>query len=134
MKVELEGKLDIIRYSGKDAIEIRLTDALSGSGFISIHVSLREMMEALTAHAARPCTFEYYPHAPVGKERQIKRELVPAPEGHMPDSERDAALLAPFEVDGWKGRAGDLRNHHMRRGEFAEVIFARYVAPSEAVQ
>lgn len=41
--------------------------------------------------------------------------------------------LAPYEVDGWQGRASDLGNHHRSQGNDTYLVtFDRYVDPPPA--
>ena len=71
----------------------------------------------------------------LGFRREHKREVVPykAVYGEY-EKPAKAKALAPFEVDGWKGNASDLGNHH--RGNDTDgysVLFARFV-PNEEPQ
>jgi len=130
---KLKGGLTISRPSGNldfAYIEIRVNDELSGSQFVSVRVPLAEFAEALTGLAHVDCEFDLRPDL-VGMRRENKEEFVP---GGIPYTAREAQqkiiaaeLLAPFEIDGWKGREADLFNHHRRNSCGARVTFVRYV-------
>lgn len=121
---------DDVRY-----IQIEFTDESSGVNFLTARVGLEEFAETLTGLARNPCEFELRPSL-VGKIHQHKEEFVPCKDLYVNNASDRAIIaekaLAPFEVDGWKGRADDLFNHHRRGRNGARVTFVRYVEPEGA--
>lgn len=133
---KLKGGLTISRPQGSHGppyIELSINDDLSGSQFVTVRVSLAEFAEALTGPGHVECEFDFRPDL-VGLRRETKDEWIagdPLPyarEG-LPRENLAAPRLAPFEVDGWKGRVDDLFNHYRRNREGARVTFVRYVKP-----
>lgn len=132
----MNGQITISRPQRSDDrkyIQIEFHDGSSGVNFLTVRVDLADFAETLTGLARNPCEFELRPEL-VGKIHQHKEEFVPCKERYV-SNESDRAIIAaealePFEVDGWKGRAGDLFNPHRRNQEGARVTFVRYVEPS----
>jgi hypothetical protein len=130
-KKTLPAKLTISRVShtrGDDEVRIQVYDEASGCVALIVTVPLAEFASAVTGLAHQPCTAEWLP-APIGKVREHK--TVDIRVGQSTRDER-SGLLAPYEVDGWKGNASDLVNHHRIRNGVASVGFVRYVEPAEA--
>lgn len=131
---KLKGGLSISRPSGNigpDYIEIRVVDELSGSQFVSVRVPLAGFAEAVTGRGHVDCEFDFRPEL-VGLKREHKEEFVPYDDlsyyaRHGDRDEVAAEAFAPFEIDGWKGRADDLFNHHRRGKDGSRVTFIRYV-------
>jgi hypothetical protein len=127
----LPGKITISRFSGShEGVMIELRDETSGTVALRAEMTIEEFGYAITACAARPCTVEWF-DAPIGKRCEQKSEALPRPDWSMtkPESAAQAeALLAPYEVDGWKGRTSDLFNHHnWTKDNRVRVSFFRYV-------
>lgn len=131
---KLEGKITITAPHGAncDFIEIELTDKTSGCGLVEIQIPYATFTRALTGLAYQECNYIFHEGCPVGKVREVKTERVAKPEGYR-DKEQGAALLAPFEIDGWQGRFDDLFNGHRgNRDGTQNVAFIRFVdAPEE---
>ena len=130
----MDGKLTISR-NNHQAIRIAVEDIASGTQFLEVHVSADALGLALTGLAYQPCTFELQA-THVGKERQVKQEVVPyaIPAGQSfrygSAEERVAksAALAPFETEGWRGYAADLGNHHKGNSRDGYLVtFTRFV-------
>jgi hypothetical protein len=119
-----------------DYVSIKIVDETSHCRFAEIQMTFQQLGLAITGRSEVDCKVEFSEKAPLGKKRVAKTELVPEPKSHR-DAEEDAALVKPFEIDGWKARQGDLHNHHMSRqgpnGErMRQVTFVRYVEPEGA--
>jgi hypothetical protein len=122
--------------SQEQPIHIEIRDEASGTRFIEVQMSLEAFASALFGLSSQDCSFELRTEN-VGKIREMKYELIPAPDiTCFSDRERQAKqILEPFEIDGWKGRVDDLLNHHCREGGNQRVLFVRYVnAPQPELQ
>ena len=128
-------------YREPDHIHIRVEDETSGCTFLDLELSLADFARAVTGLSAVKCQGELYEDAPVGKQRQVKEELVRRLGGYVTAQGQRAVaaeVLAPYEIDGWEGYASDLFNHR-RRTELStageegyRVTFVRFVDPPEA--
>lgn len=109
--------------------QIDVNDELSGTRVLTVRIPLKDFAEALFGLAHVECEFDLNPDL-VGKKCEHKQEMVPIEDG-LRYADRSSPLaakaLAPFEVDGWKGRVDDLFNPHRRGGNSARVTFVRYV-------
>lgn len=130
----LKGKVRISRWHGADktghhtGIIISLTDELSRSQCVEIHLSVEALGECLT-QSEQPCEFEWRPDV-VGKVAENKEEIVPFNFTEKSKEKMDKAV-APFEVDGWFARRDDMVNHHRRVGNDQQrVTFFRHVEPN----
>lgn len=135
---KLKGGLSITRPSGNvgpEYIQISVNDDLSSTQFVTVRVPLAAFAAAITGLGHVECEFDLRPDL-IGMKRENKEEWIasePLPytmEG-LARENLAAPLLAPFEVDGWKGRVDDLFNHHRRNREGARVTFVRYVEPED---
>jgi hypothetical protein len=129
----LQGTITISRPQGRDVswIEITLHDELSGVEFATVYIDPANFAEALTGLGHVPCKFDLRPSL-VGKKAEHKEEIVPFEGGGyvkpgLPRENAAAPYLAPFEIDGWKGRVDDLFNHHRHTPNGYRVTFVRYV-------
>lgn len=112
----LKGAITISRPQGDvaDYVEITLHDESSGTSFVSVRVALVNFTEALFGLSRMECEFDLRP-ANVGKRHEHKEEVVDHEYGWVQYDKREEAardILKRYEVDGWKGRADDLFNHH----------------------
>jgi hypothetical protein len=124
-----KGKLSIHRvHSGDDDyIAIEVVDGLSGTKFVQIEITPETLGNVITGLSFQECEFELRRIDLVGKKREVTHYLVPRPE-HRDDEEEATALLAPFEINGWKANRRDLYNHHNWCGDDkVRVGFSRYV-------
>jgi len=118
-----------------EAIVIRIEDKLSHSLILELEIEPALFALALTGRAVQDSVTRYYDDAPIGKRREHKLEFVQPRPGHVDPKDQDwfaAAILAPYEKDGWKGRPGDLYNSHLwienEAGERGcKVSFERYI-------
>jgi hypothetical protein len=121
---------------GRQLIHIELIDEKSACPAIEVHLGLADFADALTGRGLVECDFDFNNSGVIGMVYEHKEELVPIPEMlFRDDDKRIAEVLAPFEVDGWKGRTRDLVNHHChsRKGtqNYASVVFTRHVPAKE---
>ena len=127
-------------------MEIRVQCALSGVEFIEVHVSPGDLMKALTTRFV-DCTFTTRALSRIGSKSETKTELVEFNRWASSDKlskerkglnshERSPtidALLAPFEIDGWRASVSDLFNRHRGQGgntsgkRYQAVLFDRHV-------
>lgn len=92
-------------------MNIEVHDEMSGARFLELKVPYADMMRALTARQAE-VEFVLRP-AVVGMRREHKTEVVPVPRSlSSKDADGINAVLAPYEVDGWRGYRSDVTNHH----------------------
>lgn len=128
MTKQLKGHITISRPRGLDSehISIQMQDALSGTTFCQVRMSLAEFAQCLTGLGYSDCEFDFYP-GNVGKKLESKTELVELGTSYTVD-EKEAAI-AKFEVDGWIGYQKDVGNYHKRskNGDFWRVNYHRYV-------
>lgn len=132
-----QGSITIGRVTsthGDPYIQVSVQDETSRHHFIELTMSMEAFAMALTGMGAQPLTFDLRGVDYVGKRREIKDELVPRPPSveRTRQSEAAAIVLAPFETDGWVGRADDLWNHHKAVGCQQRVLFTRYVDNKES--
>lgn len=134
-----KGKLTISRpqrSDGKATVEINLVDASSTCEAVSIIVHVDVFAEALMGMGYQPCEYEFNDSGVIGKTREWKTEKVTVPECSWEPKKFEPIIrkaFEPFEVDGWKGRIEDARNHHKLVGRNKDgssvhtVLFERYV-------
>ncbi len=135
----LKGSLSIGRTGRSDdkAIRIELNDADSHCTAVLVRMGLPEFAECITGMGHADCEFEFNDSGVIGMLAQSKTEMVPVPSSHpRGDEEWKRKALAPFEVDGWKARAGDITNQHCwsrdeSGKEFQRVVFFRHVPKTE---
>jgi hypothetical protein len=124
----MKGKITISRWHSNqdgDGMSIEVWDEVSGVSFLEVEMTPHDFALALTGLARQECTFELRGVQNIGKVREQKTVIIEVT-GGVRENEK-AALLAPFEVDGWKGYAGDLGNSHHRVGNGYRVSFSRFV-------
>lgn len=113
-------------------MHITITDKISGCRVCEVWMALDEFTKALTSSQGA-AQMEWFSDAPIGMKAENKEEFVPFTNDNTygeGSEERIAKALAPFEVDGWTARHGDMGNHH--RGSDAtgyRVVFFRHVDP-----
>ena len=113
--MRLKGNITISKVTqskGPGYISITISDENSHCTIVNVEVPFEQFALAITGLGHQPCALEYYEGAPIGKVRECKTELIEAP-GYVPVLEREAigrSILAPYEVDGWKGYVDDLFN------------------------
>jgi len=119
---KLDANLSISRLFGggtKDVVRIEIEDKLSSTIIVQLRMSLEEFASALFGTSGVSVKAEWYTDR-LGLKREWKREFVKKGDLHK------------FNVDGWRGRAEDLKNFHRRQqdGSF-EVLFERWVEVDE---
>jgi hypothetical protein len=114
--LKLAGKLSISRVTSNkepNFVEITVVDAEASVEAISVKVSIETFANALFGSGYQDCEFEFNDSGRVGTIHEHKEELVPIPDyGNRPEGWQKKAL-APFEVDGWSARSGDITNGHL---------------------
>lgn len=137
---KLEGKITISRISSNiagDYMQIKIEDKLSGCRVISVEVNTVEFMNALTNFAYRPCKLQLYENYPIGKTREVKKEVIVLDEGWISEDNEKKIIAEeaarPFEIDGWKlHHWNEAWNHHnivkSEKGKrYVSVGFIRFV-------
>lgn len=130
----MKGQLEIGRMFGGRAdetgccVRIRLIDSASHAAFIDIEMTLHEFGTALTNSPAE-CEFKLRALDRVGMTAENKTAIVRY-KNKSKGREHDPASLAELEIDGWKVRDGDLRNHHCWRENGIECVFFRHIGTS----
>lgn len=136
----MKGKLTISRLSSNhtdmdNLIRIQLKDKTSGVEFLEINLSPEQFALALTGLGYQECEFSLGGLDVIGKRRQVKDEVVNAPDGlslSKISEEEKADLLTPYCVDGWEvNNTRDLGNPHRRVGDGYRVTFIRFVDVEE---
>lgn len=121
-------------------LRILITDSISGCVAAHVSLSLTDFALALTGMGYVDCDLEFNDSGVVGMVAENKTELVPIPAEHPYNREAwSIAALAPFEVDGWKAREGDITNGHnfvrTKNGmTFQRVVFFRHVPRPQALK
>lgn len=133
--IDFEAKVSIHRMHGGDGthpIRIEIEDATSGTRVCEISMSLENFAEAITGLSACKAKGHLW-DGPVGYKSEYKIVNIFMPSGYVRTENQKAVggkYLAPYEVDGWKGRVDDLFNHHKNSGENTyRVSFHRHVHP-----
>ena len=140
-KLELEGAVCINNVTSNRSrermVRISVDDVVSGVRVIEIAMSLEDFASALFARGDMAATYTVYPRALslLGMRSENKVVVVPLGES-SPYKLSDvdlAAILAPYETDGWVARAEDAENHHNQSKKggswHARVAFFRHVDP-----
>lgn len=133
----------ITNYGEPKPIVIYVEDETSGCQFLELRLSLADYGLLVSGLSGVECDGRVWLDAPIGKQRQVKEELVGWSNCYFSTTEKREevarAALAPYEIDGWEGRMSDLFNHHRRSKivnkageESYKVVFIRFVdAPEE---
>ena len=119
-----------IRSTGGDYVSIEVGDEDAGVRIIEVHLSHEQYGRLVAGCGFVHCTASVNDSGLVGMQSEHKTELVPCE--HVSRDADKAAILAPFEVDGWKGNESDLGNHHCWKGSGYRVVFHRWVPKKEA--
>ena len=125
--------------NGPDVISISLTDESSGCQVVDIRVDPAVFTMAITGCGSQPVTCRWTGGVNhIGKISEHKTEKVWVPDASRKDREQEVAeALAPYEVDGWKGRTSDATNPHrwiptpdgILDGHHVLVLFVRLIEP-----
>jgi len=138
--MKIKGEISLGRKGGgffeQTPVCIELVDREARVRFLEVHLSLADFAEVLLGHSRVKCDVELRGLNLLGKKREHKTEFVPFLSSDYMERREDAAkALAPFEVDGWEGRAADYANSHKRVNmggvEGALVTFIRHVDKEE---
>jgi hypothetical protein len=132
--IEFVAELSIGRQSGRGddmPMVITIEDKTSGTRVLEARFSLEGFMRALTSQSGIEGVGKLF-GGPVGYNSETKHEIVPRPElFSKKEKQTSAEILAPFEVEGWKGDKDDLQNHHGWVGkDKVRVLFRRWVNES----
>jgi len=142
--MKLKGNISIGKYMNSREMErpvhINIVDESSSIQFLEVNLSLEEFALVLTGLSGVNCELETRSLDLVGTVRETKFEMVPTPEKftYLPEKERlklAGECVAPFEVDGWRGRDSDMLNHYnqSKDGMSFKVTFVRYAKGKENV-
>lgn len=130
MSKKHKGNISISRWSSNrepySGISITIEDESSGTTVLDLDMTPEAFGNAVTGLSSQPCEFDFHGEN-IGKIREQKTEYVRWYDPGKTNSKQDA--LAPFEIDGWKGRESDLGNHHRRDpiSQKYSVNFTRFV-------
>lgn len=129
----MKGTISVLRYSSTSTMKIELRDESSGVRFLEVELTAEDLMLAISGRSEMDCQFELKYLETVGKLREHKEEIVPIPTmGVFVTAEVVTKALEPFEIDGWKARREDAKNHHRfveYKAEYSlyRVSFTRFV-------
>jgi len=125
----MNGNLTISRTTSNTGhtIRIRIEDDSSGIVFLETEVSLENFALALTSLGYVDCEYELYGLDNIGKKLETKTEIVPLDNPYRATDEARELALKPFEIDGWKARQSDIKNHHRYNEDTVSVTFSRFV-------
>lgn len=137
----VKGRISISRTlsSSKGSfITLEIKDETSRCRIIQAEIDMEVFGPLVTGASAQPCEVEVYLGCPLGQVRETKTEYIARPECNYEDKKKvGRTVLAPYEVDGWKGYVDDLFNNHKRQGPASAhaglqaVSFHRFVEPPE---
>lgn len=129
----MKGTISVLRYSSTSTMKIELRDESSGVLFLEVELTAEDLMLAVSGRSEMDCQFELRYLETVGKLREHKEEVVPIPTMGVPVTDKSIArALETFEVDGWKARREDAKNHHRlveykAKYSLYRVSFTRFV-------
>jgi hypothetical protein len=133
----LDARVTITRNS-RDEIWIYIQDYRASANIVEVKMTTEAFALAVTGLGSVEATAEFNDSGNVGMVAQNKTEMVPIPSsGKTRGGEWEAKALAPFEVNGWRARSGDISNHHRwsrdKNGqEWQSVVFFRHVTVEAA--
>jgi len=109
-----------------------LKEDASGITFLDLTIQPDVFAKAITGSRNQLCTVALRDLHNLGKRREVKEIIVPyvrIPGELRTEDSAKAQALAPFEVDGWKGRPSDLGNYYRGSpgGQSYCVTFTRFV-------
>lgn len=143
--MKLSGTVSIGRGMSKGSdVTVQIIDSASGCVALELTLPVEAFADALFSRTSE-CSFAINDSGVLGATQENKTELVPfdcyGPKSkHPADEHRTKAAveaLAPFEVDGWYGRASDLFNGHCREksgdAKRQRVVFYRYMRDGKPV-
>jgi hypothetical protein len=135
MKVTFE--LEIHRaLNGRDEfpISVQITDHTSSCRILQMDLGVEQFGEILFGRSGLRAEGELWLDNPIGCAPQHKNEAVPRPRKYPPIKQEEDKILAPFEIDGWRGNRSDLHNHHRWVDDkLVSVSFARFINPDGSV-
>ncbi len=115
--MKVKGRIIISRNQSNrtpsEFMSICVEDEDARTRAFTVTLSLERFMRALTSTSSE-CEIETYDLDLLGTVGENKTERIPVFDGslyHMTDEEREA-LVAPYRVDGWHERPGDIKNSH----------------------
>jgi len=128
----VKGHISISRRTGggvPDSIHIEIEEDNSSITFVDFELTLEAFTQAITGHGNVPGKLTVRALDRVGWTAENKTEEVPY--DLYSDERNPKEALAPFEVNGWRARKGDLDNMHCKvPGKKAQrVVFFRHVPP-----
>lgn len=127
--MKIKGAVSIGRTSN-DIVRISFDDKDAGVTFATAEMSAADFGMAVTGLSYADAEIEARGLDFVGTRREVKEEVVPC--DWSPKDK--AAVLAPYEIDGWVARESDLGNGHRRTRDNAgyRVTFTRNVKKEES--
>ena len=144
--MKIKARLGLSRAGmGEDSyMRMEIEDKASGTRFAELEIPMEAFAFLVSGLHGIEADCEIRGIENVGRIREVKTEEVPVTSAMEQwaacgDKVVISEALAPFEVDGWKGTAGDLFNHHKRihkddgtlRKPFQSVHFHRFVDAPE---
>lgn len=129
----MKGNINISRVHDGTKHWIRTTveDENSHITFLTLELTLENMMLALTNLGNIDCEFELRGLENIGKKLEHKTEYVYLPNAFQATDEAREEVLKAYEVDGWNARKSDISNHHnfqrFEDGYKVKVSFSRFV-------
>jgi len=125
----LKGNISIGRVTSnveENYIGIRIEDELSGINLLEIKISYEAFGNAVTGLSSQDIEYTLGRFDLAGKKREVKTENIMFLPNKTDKDIRDC--ISCFEINGWKGRDEDAKNHHNRMGQdIYKVTFVRWV-------
>jgi len=118
------------KTSNGEIVYLQLEDADSGCRLIEIELDYESFGKYLAMNTIVDCNYVYFKDCPVGKNREVKRELIET-SSMFPKEDEIKSILEKYEVDGWEARDRDFKNSHYHKRvddkHYHEVVFIRFV-------
>ena len=134
MTTSVQARMRISRVhcnQGGDFVSLELEDTVSGVHFASAEMAMDDFAQAMFG-MSRPLDVKLRGINLIGATPENKTVFVPDVRAtYSRDDAAAKAAIAPFEVDGWRGRLSDFGNHHKSTTVGGQkgymVIFSRFV-------
>ena len=113
-------------------VEICIEDGSSGLVVLRVTLTPDQFFKMMSKLGHVPCKAGLSRDERIGMQAEVKTVFVASEDN--PDDKAIEKALAPFEVDGWKGRRRNMKNwHNHMHGEGGySVVFDRWVPREEA--
>lgn len=131
----MKGRVTIGRFTGSsEGVRIEFTDESSRVRFATATLTVEDFGRAITGLGEIDCEIETRNLHLVGTMAENKTEVIKVerPFGSSELFDRLKTAVSNLEVDGWKHRESDLKNHHNYKSDGIHVTFFRHVRKADS--